>query len=74
MLYNFEVKSIKDLLSVQEAAAELEVSPRWIQRLIKAGRAKAVRIGNQWVLEKKEVERLANEVRRKTGRPPKKKN
>jgi excisionase family DNA binding protein len=59
-----------DLLSVPQAAAELDVTEGRIRQLLYSGMLKGERIGWQWVIERAEVERYKTE-RRPPGRPPK---
>ncbi|HMC90195.1 MAG TPA: helix-turn-helix domain-containing protein [Gemmataceae bacterium] len=61
------------LLSVAEAAKELNVSPRRVRALIEAGRLLAERIGERtWAIDPKALDAVRV---RKSGRPwPKKKS
>ena len=62
---------MSNYVTTAAAAKEMGVSRVWVQRLIKAGRANAVRIGRDYLISLDEVKRLKSEERKKTGRPPK---
>ncbi len=57
-----------DLVTVQEAAKELEVSIGRVHQFIREGRLQAQKLGSQYVIEKADLEKLKL---RKPGRPPK---
>jgi excisionase family DNA binding protein len=38
------------MLSADEAAERLNVTPAWVRRLCANGRISAVRVGNQWIV------------------------
>ena len=56
------------LLSAKEAAKELGVNDSRVRHLIYAGRLKATKIGNSWVIDTKDLEAVRH---RKPGRPRK---
>ena len=51
------------ILSVTEAAATLGVTRQAVGKLIRAGRLKASRVGNQWCVRSADLDRI------KYGRP-----
>jgi excisionase family DNA binding protein len=55
-----------DLLSTTQAAERLGLTPGRIRQLIDAGQLPAIRIGERWVIEARDVERFA---RQPPGRP-----
>ena len=57
---------MKDLISSKEAAEKLGVSLRRVQALITSGKLPAQKIGNSYVLKKKDLELVKI---RKPGRP-----
>ena len=60
--------SMERRITTSEAAAELHVSRRRVQALIKSGRLAAERVGRDWLIE----ERALRQMRpRKVGRPRK---
>lgn len=60
---------MKDLLTVSEAAEELEVSARRIHQLIQESRLPAEKLGSYYVIKRADLS-LVKE-RKRTGRPPK---
>lgn len=62
---------MKDLLTILEAAQELNLSRRRVQTLISDGRLPAEKLGNQYVIKRKDLKLVEN---RTVGRPPKKKS
>ncbi len=44
-----------DLMSVQETAKKLKVSPQYVRKLIRDGRLKASKIGSQWVVNQNDL-------------------
>lgn len=61
---------MSNLLSVSEAAKELNLSPRRIHDFIKDGRLPAEKIGVYYVIKQADLELVKD---RPTGRPKKKK-
>lgn len=55
-----------DLISTEQAAADLGVSRRRVQALIKSGRLKATKVGRVYVIRPKDLESVRV---RKPGRP-----
>jgi excisionase family DNA binding protein len=49
-----------DLLSTQEAAARLGVSPRRVVALIDTGRLPAIRVGRSWVIRAADLAQVAD--------------
>lgn len=45
------MKKIEDLLTIQDVATHLKVTPQYARKLIKEEKLKAQRIGSQWVVE-----------------------
>lgn len=58
-----------DLLSVRQAALVLQLHPSRIRALAARGRLRGTKVGRDWVFEEVEVQRLAEEPRRR-GRMP----
>ena len=60
------------LFTTQQVANELSISDAYLRQLIAAGKAHpAQRIGNSWVFDKQEVDRLRNRPKNRGGRPKK---
>ena len=59
---------MSDLLSVTDAAKELEISGRRVQALITSGRLLAEKIGSSYVIKKADLEKVRD---RPAGRPKK---
>jgi excisionase family DNA binding protein len=57
------------LLTTKEAADELGVSLRAVQKMIESGRLKAERYGRDYLIANKSLENI--ERKSKAGRPPK---
>lgn len=55
------------LLTVDQAADELGVTPRRVRALIKAERLAAEKVGRDWLIKPKDLEAVRD---RKPGRPP----
>jgi excisionase family DNA binding protein len=53
-------------LTTKEVAQELQISPRRVQALIKAGRLPAVRLGRDWFINPADLSLI---IGRKPGRP-----
>jgi excisionase family DNA binding protein len=58
-----------ETLTTPEAAAELGVSVRRVEALIKAGRLRARKAGRYWLIRRADLDPVR--VRVRTGRPPK---
>lgn len=56
-------------ITVQQAAEQKQLTPTRIRQLINAGKLSAVKVGMQWMIEAKDVERLV--VYNRSGRPRK---
>lgn len=59
---------MSELISISEAALELDRDPSRVRALVASGQLPGVRIGNQWAVERREVERRKR-VRPPAGRP-----
>jgi excisionase family DNA binding protein len=59
-----------DYISTQDAAHRLGISPRRVLALITQGRLPAAKLGRDWMIDPKDLEKVRD---RPTGRPPKKK-
>ncbi len=53
--------------SAASAATILHVTPRRVTAMISSGRLRAYRSGNEWIIEKKDLDAA---MIRKPGRPP----
>ncbi len=62
-----------DLLTITQAASKLKVSRQNIYQAIERGRLKASRVGSVLLLSLADLDRYSKS-RKRTGRPPKKKN
>lgn len=49
---------MKRPLTVQEAARQLEYHPDHLRRLLRTGTVKGERIGQMWLIDRQEVERI----------------
>jgi excisionase family DNA binding protein len=66
-----EAMNLRDLLTVEAAAAEYGFSKTWITRLLNAGRLQGVRInGRAWMVSKKDLARYSK-TKQPVGRPAK---
>lgn len=50
------METIADLLTVQDVAAKLKVTPQYVRKLIKERKLAAVRIGSQWLIRPEAVD------------------
>ena len=57
-----------DLLSVPEAAKQMDLNPETIRRHIRVGTLYALKIGQQWFLTKEETGAFLSKYDRRTGR------
>jgi excisionase family DNA binding protein len=57
------------LITTKEAAKELGVTVRRVQALIKAGRLRAQKMGRDWIIRRRDLDKVKV---RKPGRPAKK--
>jgi excisionase family DNA binding protein len=57
---------MKKLLTTKDAGKILGVSPLRVFQLIKAGRLPAVKIGRDWMIKERDLEKVKD---RKPGRP-----
>lgn len=57
-----------DVMTTDHAAERLGVSRRRVLAMIAAGRLRAVKVGNQWLIRPADLERVRD---RKPGRPRK---
>ena len=60
-----------ELLTTKQVADELGVTRMLILRFIKKGRLKAIKVGDIWLLDRRDVDAFSR-IPRKTGRPAKK--
>jgi excisionase family DNA binding protein len=56
-----------NVLTTDQAGEILGVTGRRVRALIKAGRLPAIKFGNSWMINKKDLKKVAV---RKPGRPP----
>lgn len=49
------MEAVQELLTVQEAAKTLKVSPQYVRKLIREEKLAATRIGSQWVIHPKDL-------------------
>lgn len=68
MFFCYAFSGMEDLLTVAEAAKELNISPRRVHALIDDGRLPAEKLGSYYVIKKADLELVRT---RKPGRPPK---
>jgi excisionase family DNA binding protein len=68
-----KVKHNSDLLTVTQAAARLKVTRQNMHAAIERGRLKAVRVGAVLLVDRAAVDAYGKS-RKRTGRPPQKKN
>lgn len=54
------MENIKNLLTIQEVANKLKVTPQYSRRLISEGKLNAIRIGKQWVVKPEDLETYVN--------------
>jgi excisionase family DNA binding protein len=47
---------MEDLLTVEQAAAKLQISPKTLKDWLRAGRIKGVRLGKLWRLRERDLE------------------
>ena len=66
---NLKKVFMEDLLTVSEAAKELEVSPRRVHQLIEEKRLPANKLGSYYVIKRADLSLVSE--RKRTGRPPK---
>jgi excisionase family DNA binding protein len=57
-----------DLISVPEAAKQMDLNPETIRRHIRVGTLVALKIGQQWFLTKEEADAFLSKYDRRTGR------
>lgn len=57
---------MEKLLTTKDAGNQLGVTPLRVFQLIKAGRLPAVKIGRDWMIQEKDLEKVKD---RKPGRP-----
>lgn len=50
------MESIKNLLTIQEVATKLKVTPQYARRLIKEEKLSATKIGSQWVVSQEDLD------------------
>jgi excisionase family DNA binding protein len=63
------VQKTKELLSVRDAAAALDLSEPRIKQMIYRNELKAQKVGNQWIIFEADLSDMKN--RREPGRPKK---
>jgi len=49
---------MRDLLTVKEAAEQLDYHPNHVRRMLQSGTMKGEKIGNYWFISRKEVQRI----------------
>lgn len=50
------MENVKELMTIQEVASHLKVTPQYTRKLIKEEKLMATRIGNQWVIKPEDLE------------------
>jgi excisionase family DNA binding protein len=61
---------MKRPLTVQEAAQQLEYHPDHLRRMLRSGKVEGERIGQMWLIDRQEVERIKS-LQGAGGRLPK---
>ena len=56
------------LISAAEAAKRLNITSSRVRKMIASGRLKAIKVGNMWVIDPKDLDAVKD---RKVGRPRK---
>lgn len=51
------MKDINDLLTIQDVASYLKVTPQYARKLIKENKLEATRIGSQWVVDPEKLKK-----------------
>jgi len=51
---------MEDLLTVEQAAAKLQIAPKTLKDWLRAGRIKGVRLGKLWRLKESDLEAFIN--------------
>jgi len=62
--------TIAAVLNVEEAATYLGLKPAWVRRLAQAGRITATKVGRDWVIKQRDLDRFAK-IPRDVGPPTK---
>jgi excisionase family DNA binding protein len=52
---------MEDLLTVEQAAAKLQIAPKTLKDWLRAGRIKGVRLGKLWRLKEVDLEAFVNQ-------------
>ena len=52
---------MEDLLTVEQAAAKLQIAPKTLKDWLRAGRIKGVRLGKLWRLKESDLEAFINQ-------------
>jgi excisionase family DNA binding protein len=52
---------MEDLLTVEQAAAKLQIAPKTLKDWLRAGRIKGVRLGKLWRLKETDIEAFVNQ-------------
>ena len=55
------MQEINDLLTVNDVAKKLKVTPQYVRKLISDSKLEAVRIGSQWVVSPNDLSRYIKE-------------
>ena len=63
-----QMTQLSNLLSVPEAARQMDLNPETIRRHIRVGTLDALKIGQQWFLTKEEADAFLSKYDRRTGR------
>jgi excisionase family DNA binding protein len=52
---------MEDLLTVEQAAAKLQIAPKTLKDWLRAGRIKGVRLGKLWRVKERDLEEFVNQ-------------
>ena len=63
-----QMLQFSDLISVPEAAKQMDLNPETVRRHIRVGALDALKIGQQWFLTKEEADAFLSKYDRRTGR------
>ena len=55
------MEHLEELLTIQDVAGRLKVTPQYARKLIKEEKLAAAKLGSQWVIEAEELERYIRE-------------
>jgi len=68
-LFRRSVVRLEGLVSAEQAAKELGVSPRRVRQFLKDGRLLGTKLGHYWLIDKGDLAYFKS-LSRKPGRPP----